>query len=390
MTKQLTDTITFRHGAQVQNRLVQPAMLTNSGQNDGFISQDTLDYYSARSRSAGMILVEYCYVSQNGGPALTKSLHRQQLGIHTDAHTEGLAQVAQVLQKDGHKALCQLAHTGREAAYRIQLGEDVVAPSAIDYDFLDYPVRALTGQEVEAIIEDFGQATRRAIEAGFDGVEIHGANHYLIQQFFSQTSNHREDQWGGSLANRARFAIEVTRSVFEAARKYGAPDDFIIGYRISPEEIHGDQVGYDYQESNHLIQALIDQFDLDYIHLSLPHYQAGPSGLDQSYAELVQNFLPDEVKLVIVGQVFDEETAKAALAHTDLVATGRATIIDPEFGHKIDQGLGHEIVTAISPQQLSRAHWTPGLVHLFTQPQGAPYLKGQETISDLYDQYPLI
>ena len=96
--------------------------------------------------------------------------------------------------------------------------------------------------DILRIIKSFGEATKRAIDSGFDGVEIHGANHYLLQQFFSKYSNRRTDQWGGSLENRMRFSLEVLKEVKSVVKSH-AKDDFIVGFRFCPEEIHGENIG---------------------------------------------------------------------------------------------------------------------------------------------------
>jgi 2,4-dienoyl-CoA reductase-like NADH-dependent reductase (Old Yellow Enzyme family) len=385
MTKHLTDKVTFRHGATTNNRLVQSPMLTNSGKDDGYVTQDTIDYYAARSQSAGMVIVEYTYVSHAGGPSRSWADDRLQLGLYKDDQKPGFTKLAQVLKKDGNKAILQLVHSGREANYRAKQGEKVYAPSSFDFGFLDYDVEALTDEEVRQVIKDFGAATKRAIDCGFDGVEIHGANHYLLQQFFSAWSNRRTDEWGGqTLDSRMHFILEVTREVFRVVKAY-APKDFIVGYRISPEEIHGDSVGYDYKESNQLIQKLTATFDFDYIHLSLPQYNAKPAGVDQTYAQLTQPCLPAETKLMIVGNVMSEADAQDALNDTDLVAVGRATLIDPQFGLKICEGRGDEIIREISPEQVKKSKLTPGLVNLFSDPKMEPHLPGRESIYPLHE-----
>lgn len=384
MAKQLTDQVTFRHGATIKSRLVQSPMLTNSGKDDGYVTQDTIDYYAARSQSAGMVIVEYTYVSHAGGPSRSWADDRLQLGLYKDDQKPGFAKLAQVLKMDGNKAILQLVHSGRESNYRAKQGEKVYAPSSFDFGFLDYEVTELTDAQIREIIRDFGAATKRAIDCGFDGVEIHGANHYLLQEFFSAWSNRRTDEWGGqSLDNRMNFIMAVTAEVFWVVKTY-APKDFIVGYRISPEEIHGDTVGYDYRESNELIHKLATTFDFDYIHLSLPAYNAKPAGVDQTYAALAQPELPAETKLMIVGNVMSEDDAKDALKETDLVAVGRATLIDPQFGLKISEGRGDEIIREISPEQVKRSKLTPGLINLFSDPKMEPHLPGRETIYALH------
>ncbi|AMB98624.1 NADH-dependent oxidoreductase [Aerococcus urinaehominis] len=386
MTKELTDSLTFRHGAQVSNRIVQPPMLTNSGANDGYVTQETVDYYAARSQSAGMVVVEYNYVSYAGGPSRSWANDREQLGFYNDSYLAGASQLAEVLKKDGNKAILQLSHTGREANWRVQQGEKVYAPSSFDFGFIDYEVEEMTEADIQAVIQDFADAAVRAVKAGFDGIEIHGANHYLFQQFFSSWSNRRQDQWGGSLTNRMRFSQEVLRAVFKALEGV-APDDFIIGYRVSPQEIHGDRVGYTYRECQELVKVLTQEFELDYIHLSLLQYDAKPEGEDQTFAELIGQVLPAEVKLIIVGNVKSQADAQDALNYSDLVAVGRGTIIDPQFGLKIAQGRGQDIIQEISPDQVKASKLPGGLIHLFSDPDMALKLPGRESIYHLHEHY---
>lgn len=377
----LSEPLTFRHGATVNNRFVQPPMLTNSGK-DGFATQDTIDYYGARSQAGGMIITEYMYVSENGGPAMTWKEGREQLAVYDDKFIPQLKQVAQALKKNGNKAIMQIAHTGREANYRAMTGRPVYAPSEIDYPFLPYKVHAFTDEQVKQVVADFGKAAKRAIDAGFDGVEIHGANHYLIQQFFSQYSNRRTDEWGGSLEKRMNFPLAVVKSVMETVKKY-APKDFIVGYRISPEEIHGENVGYTWHEAVKLVDTINKNYDLDYIHLSMMHYDSKPGDAllmdrdgaaakykdsDQPFATLFKPYL-NGAKEIIVGGITSKEDAEKASELADLVAAGRENIIDPLFTQKILSGKEDEIVTTLTAYQAKKTHLTQGLIDVYSSPK---------------------
>lgn len=353
--KKLSDKVTFKHGAVVNNRMVQPPMLTNSGLN-GMVSEDTISYWKARANSAGLVISEYNYVSPAGGPAITWANNRTQLAVYDDKFLPGLTKMAKTMKSGGNKALLQIAHTGREANYRAHLGLPVYAPDSANYPFLPYGVQAFTTEQVEQVVKDFGRAAKRAIEAGFDGVEIHGANHYLIQQFFSRFSNHRQDKWGDYEA----FPLAVSKEVFEVGRKY-APQDFIIGYRISPEEINPDNVGYTWHESTKLIDELTNNFDFDYIHLSLPDYKAKPKDADKTFAELFRPVIGKETKLIIVGDVMSQEAAEDALKYTDLVAAGRAQIIDANFAAKVVAGKEDKVITELSDEEEKEQALTPGL-----------------------------
>lgn len=380
--KKLTDTVTFRHGASIKTRIAQSPMLTNSGL-DEKVTQDTIDYYAARSQSAGMVIVEYTSVSPNGGPSRSWAKDREQLAIYNDDFKPGFAKIAEVLKKDGNKAILQLVHSGREAQYRHVLGGRVEVPSAIDFPWIDYPLHELTEDEVWQIVKDFGAATKRAIECGFDGVEIHGANHYLHQEFFSAFSNLRTDFWGGSLEKRMNFAIEVAREVFKAAEEL-APKDFIIGYRISPEEIHGDNVGYTWHESQQLVKKLTETFEFDYIHLSTNDYTSTPVDSDKNFAQLLGEGIQAPTLELIAGGIHTVEKMEDALNYVDIAALGRATLIDPQIAFKLQTGQADKIFLAFNEESVSNSHLTPGLIDLLANAEyfampGMDYLKTLST-----------
>ncbi|MEX2784642.1 NADH-dependent oxidoreductase [Streptococcus sp. H49] len=381
--KQLTDSVTFRHGAKIKTRTAQSPMLTNSGL-DEKVTQDTIDYYAARSQSAGMVIVEYTSVSPNGGPSRSWAPNREQLAVYNDDFKPGLAKVAEVLKKDGNKALLQLVHSGREAAYRHELGGRVEVPSKLDFPWIDYPLYELTEDEVWGIVKDFGAAAKRAIDCGFDGVEIHGANHYLHQEFFSAFSNKRTDFWGGSLEKRMNFALEVAREIFKVVNEF-APKDFIVGYRISPEEIHGENIGYTWHESKELVRALTEQFEFDYIHLSTNDYTKTPSDSDKNFAQLLGNAVQAPALLMIAGGIHTVEKMQDALNYVDIVSLGRPTLIDPQIAYKLEKGLEDQISLSFNEESVAAAKLTPGLMALLAN---AEYfaMPGMDYLQTLVDE----
>lgn len=399
----LNDSLTFRHGATVNNRFVQPPMLTNSGE-DGYATEDTINYYKAHSKSGGMIITEYMYVTENGGPAITWKRGREQLAVYDDKFIPQLKKVAEAMKSSGNKAIMQIAHTGREANYRAMQGKKVYAPTGLedglDFPFLPYKVHTLSDEQIREIIDGFAQATRRAIAAGFDGVEIHGANHYLIQQFVSAYSNRRTDHWGGSVEKRMNFPLAVVKAVMDVVKEE-APDDFIVGYRISPEEIHGKNIGYTWHESTQLIDEITKNYDLDYIHLSMPQYNAKPGDAmlldmdkadskfkdsDKPFATLFKPVL-NGAKEIIVGGINDREKAEDALSLADLVAVGRENIIDPLFAEKILNGEDDQIVKEITVDQVKKNHMTQGLIDVYSGPKAVIPLAGAENIKSLHQGF---
>lgn len=380
-------TLQLRHGQVLNNRIVQAPMLTSSGLAQGKPSQDTIDYYQARNQSAAMIIAEFHYVSENGGPCGTTRADRQQLAAKSPHNFAGLQALAKTIKSAGNKAILQIHHGGRHAGWLQKTGQEVLAPSAKDFPFLDYPVREMTHEEIMAIIDDFANATELAVQAGFDGVEIHGANHYLIQQFFSPYSNLREDYWGGSLEKRMNFPLQVTRAVFDRAREV-APSNFILGYRISPEEVHDGKVYYSYKESTALIQKLNAIYDFDYIHLSLPAYnQVAYQEPDVVIAREFKKILDPETVLITVGGIFNEADVEDALELADLVSVARGILLNPDFVQKLMTGNGQELNQEINPDLLDKLALTPGLKARFTDPNGGSKFPNNRSIEHLFDKY---
>ncbi len=367
MVKKLSDKVTFRHGATIKNRMVQPPMLTNSGLK-GHVSNDTLAYWRARSNSAGLMITEYNYVSENGGPAMTWADNRTQLAVYDDKFLPGLKKLAKVMKSHGNKAILQIAHTGGEANYRAHLGLPVYGPTTENYSFLPYGVKGFTTEQIDQVVKDFGAATRRAIKAGFDGVEIHGANHYLIQQFFSRFFNKRSDKYGRPDA----FALAVTNEVMHVVKKY-APKGFIVGYRISPEELNpGEKTGYTWHEATKLVGELNKQFDLDYIHLSMTDFDQKPKDSHKTFAQLFRPYLDKKTKLIIVGNVMNITAARDALKYADLVAAGRAQLLDANFARKIVTGHARQINRRVSKREEVLQKLTPGMQEVFDEKAKRP------------------
>jgi len=373
--EKLTKPFTFPNKAEIRTPIAMAPMVVNGSNTDGTISEEDLAYFDKRSGVAGLIITGAAAVNKQGWE------RDNQIGIFDDKHIKGLSKAAKLAKKDGNKAVVQLQHAGRGAQNAFDNYGETVAPSSIDFPFLDYTPRELTEKEILQTIKDYGSATRRAIEAGFDGVEIHGANHYLIQQFFSAYSNHRTDQWGGSFENRSRFALEIIDEVLSVAKEY-EDRDIIIGYRISPEEIHGENVGYTIDESVELIDRIADK-GIDYLHISLfTQYDAKPENSDRSYAEIIMEKVNQRVAVMTVSNVFTAKTALDALKYADLIAIGRAALIEPEFAKKIEGGEENTIVTQLN-NNLTELGLPKKVIALFIMENSPlPPLPGMDTLSD--------
>lgn len=343
--KPLFDSMTLNRGQSLVNRFAMSPMVAAGSTYTGEVQDDDVRYFLRRANTAGLLITGAANVGPYG------NAFGYGLSANADDQIPGLKRLAEAMKSKGNKALLQIFHPGRQAKYSYQDEGVVYGPSSKQFEFLDYPVIGLTSEEVANYVDLFAQATRRAIEAGFDGVEIHGANHYLIQQFFSTLSNERGDEWGGDLAGRSAFAIAIVRAVQEQAEKSGRPD-FIIGYRLSPEEIHGDVVGYNLDDSLYLIDQVV-RLGVDYIHTS----QFGPSAYK---AEAKQGSHQGEVVNKVIHQMIDGRTllmgagditsadkALDALNYLDLVAMGTLAIVDPDFIAKLEAGQEDQVTLSI-------------------------------------------
>ena len=331
--ERLFEPFTFKSGATIDNRILMAPMTTNSSFENGMFTTDEHLYYERRGGEVGAIITACAHVKENGKFAASPS-------ISSDRHIESLSKLAKRIQATGSKAILQIFHVGRMGSVKTLRGIQPVSASAVSSlrDYAEIP-RELSGEEVEELVQDFGEATRRAIQAGYDGVEIHGANTYLIQQFFSPHSNRREDYWGGSLEKRMNFPVEVVNIVQQSIKKY-ADKPFIFGYRISPEEI--EEPGITLEDTLALMNKLI-MFNLDYFHISLGNIFGSSlrNSADKSpILKKIQDKIGADIPIIGVGNIITPDDAIQAMDElgVPLVAIGRELIIDPDWLLKVREG----------------------------------------------------
>lgn len=327
---------TLPNGVELKNRIMMAPMTTCSGFYDGSVTHDLIEYYRDRAGEIGTIIVE-CGFVDNKGLAFPGAI-----GLDNDDKIEGLAKIAKAIKEKGSKAVIQVYHGGRMVEPKLIGGQSPVGPSAIAAPRAGAatPI-ALTADEVDDMIEKFGQAVRRAIEAGFDGVEIHGANTYLIQQFYSPNSNQRTDKWGGSRDNRLQFPLAILDITHKMVKQFATPE-FIVGYRFSPEELEVPGIRFD--DSMYLLEKLADK-GLDYIHFSMGAILR-PSIVDtQDPTPLINKYVAmrsatlAKIPVVGVGNVVNQVDVEAAIENGyDLVAVGRACIAYPDWISRIEKG----------------------------------------------------
>ncbi|MDQ0060480.1 NADH-dependent flavin oxidoreductase [Paenibacillus harenae] len=325
---------------RLKNRVVMAPMTHMSSQPDGTISDQEVEYYTRRAQGVGMVITAATWVAPNGGIPGAPAADRDEV-------IPGLRKLASAIQEQGAKAILQIFHSGRQAS----LNGDLVSASAVPERREGALVpRELTETEVEELIHAYGQAARRAVESGFDGVEIHGANGNLLHQFFSPFTNRRSDRFGGALEKRMTFALEIVDEVKRIAAVH-AKKPFIIGYRLSPEE--SETPGITMAETLPFIDALAMK-GLDYLHISLKNYEAVPRrGIVDSRTRLaiIQERAGRHLPVIGVGNVQTPEDAINALqTGAQLVALGRELVMEPDWMKLIAEGNEAGIQTTLSLQ----------------------------------------
>jgi 2,4-dienoyl-CoA reductase-like NADH-dependent reductase (Old Yellow Enzyme family) len=279
----------------------------------------------------------------------------------SEKHLSSLKKLSSAIKLNGNKAILQIFSAGLKTTPEILRGHRPISASAIaGYKSKVIP-RELTEEEILQLIDDFGNATQLAINAGFDGVEIHGANLYLLQQFLSPSTNKRNDKWGGDIDGRLRLPKEVVKKVIEITEKNNRKD-FIVGYRLSPEEPMED--GLRINET--LYAALkLSELGIHYIHLSLLKFDQTPfknKDIQTPIAQLFKNELPKNIALIVAGMVKTPNDAQKALnLGIDLVAMARQLIIDPNWVNKVKNGEELAIRYALSKSDYDLLAISPSL-----------------------------
>jgi len=328
---------------EIKNRIVMPPMATGFGSEDGTVTERMLSYYEERAKGgAGLITVEFTGIERRG-----RSLPSQ-LMIDDNKYILGLRKLAKAINKHGAMASIQLQHSGIRASAKLTQIQPV-GPS----DFSAYPTgmgpapRALTITEIKDLVLAFGEAARRAKEAGFNAIELHGTHSYLIDQFMSSRFNQRTDMYGGSVENRARFACEIIECVKERVGK-----DYPIIFRMTGDDyVEGGITLEDAKVSS----GLLVRSGADCLHVSVgssenmipnPPMYVSP-GCFLHLAEGIKKVV--DVPIIGVGRINTPEFAEKVLEErkADFVAMGRALIADPYLPQKAKEGKLEEITPCI-------------------------------------------
>jgi len=328
---------------RLRNRIVMPPMVTSFGSSDGHVTEHAIGYYEERAKGGvGLIIVEATCVDSPIG-----KLSPYQLVIDDDSFIPGLSDLARAIQEHGAKSAIQLHHAGGNTSSAVT-GLQPVGPSAVPLQEKDLP-RELTLEEISEVTQRFARAAGRAKKAGFDGVEIHAAHGYLISQFLSSAFNKRQDDYGGSLANRARLLLEII-----AATKEVVGQSYPVWCRVNGRE-YGIQGGITVEETQSVAQ-MVEEAGAVAVHVSAFALGADPRNLPPAaqprgalvrFAEAVKSVV--SIPVITVGRI-DPLLGERILTEgrADLIAIGRGLLADPYLPQKAAAGRLEDIAPCIA------------------------------------------
>ena len=332
-------------GLELKNRMVMTAMGSHLENGDGTVSEGTLAFYEQRAKGGvGLIITGITRVNEDHGRA------GNQICASRDEHIPGLRKLAERVHQYGTKIFLQLHHPGVIGSCAAIGGKSLASPSGIASAIVQQPARALSREEIHSLVEDFGKAAARAKEAGIDGVELHGAHNYLINEFLSPYFNRRTDEYGGSFENRFRFLKEIVESV----RKH-AGNDFPLVVRMSADEyLKG---GYHLEEGVRIAKAL-DELGVDAIDVTVGgtennrSMQVDTIVFDQGWRKHLAKAVKQVVHCPVIAVTVIREPAFADQliqdGIVDFTGSGRSFLADPQWVEKAAQGKEEEIRKCIS------------------------------------------
>lgn len=313
---------------RLKNRIVMPPMATGLAIIRGEVTEALIRHYTRRARGPGLIVVEHSYVTRGG------RLQERQLGIYDDELMPGLTRLTEAVHGHGTPIAIQLNHAGGRTTSEV-CGVQPVAPSPVTLS--TERSRELTLDEIDGLVEAFGQGARRAVGAGFDVVEVHGAHGFLLNQFLSPLANQRDDPYGGVLENRARLPIRVVKRVREVEG-----EGFPLFYRLGADDMTPGGLTL---EDGKAAAVMLVEAGVDVVDVSSGFVGSRPAGFEgQGYliplAEGIKGVV--DVPVIGVGGITRAEYADMIVreGRVDLVAVGRALLADPEWAIKAARALG--------------------------------------------------
>jgi NADPH2 dehydrogenase len=315
----------------LKNRLVMPPMATSKSQQDGKISKDVLDYYDEKSKGGyiSLIIIEHSYITQQGKAS------DKQLSVADNSAVEGLKELANIIHKNGSKTVMQINHAGSSARIDVT-GCEPVGPSSIANPRQGAVPKELSKKEIKDIIENFKDAALRVKEAGFDGVEIHSAHGYLLNQFYSPLTNKRIDEYGGDLLGRIKIHLEVIKAVRDAVG-----DNFPILLRLGASDYMD---GGSTVEDSKIAALAFEKAGVDIIDVSGGFCGFVVPGLTgQGYFSPLTEAIKEVVSIpvILTGGITEANAAEKLLSEgtADLIGVARAIYADSKWAQKTIESL---------------------------------------------------
>ena len=360
----------LNNNIEVPGRLAVAPLSLYGTDNSGHLLDEERQYLQKRAKGIGLYILGAAAVSLEGIgiKGQPRALNEQDI--------PSLSERAKIIKDQGALAICQIVHGGL-FGNRQYSGKTPLCPSAevgnkelekmgILCD--DNRNHDATNEDILRIIKDFANATELSIKAGYDGIEIHAANNFLIQQFYSGYYNQRKDEWGGSLEKRMKFPLEVVDACCKIREKLKKPE-FIIGYRLSPEEPF--ENGITMTETLALVKELIKR-PIQYIHVSQKNYFQNArrgEGAGTPRLKLIHDEIKGKVALIGVGGLFTEKDINKALnsGFTDFIGIGRASMINKDLTTLLKEGKGDQIKLEIDPDHPEDYSFTKVLCDMIKQ-----------------------
>ena len=342
----------FNNKIEISSRLAVPPLTLSSSNEDGTINDEELGYYKCRATGIGLYILGACAINQEG------IAFPCQPRCYSEKDIKSNSERAKVIKSQGALAINQIHHGGL-LAERKYSGLSPKAPTAeIANKELakrgelkeEDKAKEFTDSEIKKTIEDFAYATEISIKSGFDGIEIHGANNYLIQQFYSPYYNRRTDEWGGSDEKRMNFPLKIVDACCKVREKFNRPD-FIIGYRLSPEEPF--EPGITMTETLKLVKALVSK-PIQFIHVSQKNYfqkARRGEGAGTERLKLIHDITKGKVALVGVGGLRTQKNFTDAVntGFTEFIGAGVASMINKDLGILLKENKGDKIQVELDP-----------------------------------------
>ena len=370
---------TLNNKVEVPNRLVVAPLTLFASNPDGTINDDEREYLKVRGTGIGLYILGATAVNQEGLTFLgqPRALSEKDL--------PSLEERAKIIKSQGALAINQIHHGGLKANKEYS-GTAPLAPSAEiankllkESDSFKVATKEISPEEIKKIIDGFAYATELSIKSGYDGIEIHGANNFILQQFYSAYTNRRNDEWGGSEEKRMKFPLAIVDACCKVREKLNRPD-FIIGYRLSPEEPY--DTGLTMTDTIHLVKVLVTK-PLQFIHISQWNYfkkahRGEGAGVER--LKTIHEITKGKVALIGVGGLLSEKDLNTAFetGFSEFIGVGCASMINKDFGILLKENKGNQLSLELDPQHPEKYSIPPVLWKMCCEAQDwLPPVKGK-------------